>query len=107
MTRWKQTLLNHQKLSSLAQQYYNEHLQSRMLTMWRIKLRQYIRIVKQARVARRYLVMRKAWDKWVQTRRIKAAQSKTLQKYFNSESLYRHIKIFFCLTSVIQYGKWP
>ena len=84
MTHWKQTLLNRQKLSSLAQQYYDEHLQSRMLTIWRLRLRQYIRMIKQARVARRYLIMRKSWDKWVENMRIKAVQRKALRKYFDS-----------------------
>ncbi|KLO18528.1 hypothetical protein SCHPADRAFT_993424 [Schizopora paradoxa] len=83
MSHWRQTLLNRHKLSSLAQQYYDEHLQSRMLTFWRIRLRQYIRTIKQARIARRYLVMRKSWDKWVENMRVKIIQKKAMRKYFD------------------------
>lgn len=99
MSQWKQALLNRQKLSNLAQQYYDEHLQSRMLTFWRIRLRQYIRTIKQARVARRYLVMRKSWDKWVETMRVKTIQKKAMRKYFDGMTPTLPILTSFNLTS--------
>ncbi|KAL5529043.1 hypothetical protein ACEPAG_5017 [Sanghuangporus baumii] len=89
LSRWQQILLAHQTLLSQAEQYDKDILMHRSLLFWRIQLRVKLKLAKHAKVARKYLLMRNAWNRWkemVQERKreklLRFLWQKTVQKHF-------------------------
>ncbi|EJD06031.1 uncharacterized protein FOMMEDRAFT_145354 [Fomitiporia mediterranea MF3/22] len=89
LVRWRQTLLARQNLLSQARQYDHDVLIHRTLLVWRVKLRIRLKMAKHAKVARKYLLMRQAWNRWkelVEEKRreekLQVLQLKLQRKYY-------------------------
>lgn len=90
--RWHKQADRHLRLYGTAVRYDEIHLEHRMLMTWRIELRMKFRLMKQARIARHYLLIRHAWNKWkdaLEERRrqqkLHLIENKMAQKFFISE----------------------
>ncbi|KAI5122945.1 hypothetical protein M0805_006826 [Coniferiporia weirii] len=80
-SHWRQILLTHQNLYNQAARYDEDLLKHRVLLVWRVQLRVKLKMVKHAKVARKYLLTRQAWNKW----RDKLEEKKRLQRLHNLE----------------------
>ncbi|KAI0316688.1 Sfi1 spindle body protein-domain-containing protein [Amylostereum chailletii] len=65
--KWRQQYTTHQNAHTFATQYHSAQLQFKMLFAWRIALRAKLKLIRKARVAEKYFVMRRAWKGWQQS----------------------------------------
>ena len=64
LKRWHEQYTMHERVTQFATQYYEDRLLWRSLNAWRLNLHSKLRKIKQAKIARRYLLVRHAWTKW-------------------------------------------
>ncbi|KAI0748015.1 hypothetical protein C8Q80DRAFT_1104403 [Daedaleopsis nitida] len=76
LKRWREVYRSHQNAQTFAVQYHRAQLQYKMLFAWRLQLRAKLRMVKQAKVAQKYLLVRRCFKVWT----AKVAEKKRLQK---------------------------
>ncbi|KAI0646947.1 Sfi1 spindle body protein-domain-containing protein [Trametes meyenii] len=87
--KWRNAYSSHQNAHTFAVHYHKAQLQYKMLLQWRLQLRAKLRLVKQAKVARKQLLLRRclhAWKAKVITkqreRKLKEFQRRAVQQYF-------------------------
>jgi protein SFI1 len=61
---WQRAYVTHQNAASFAIHYHSALLSSRILFAWRLRLREKLKLAKQARIAERFLLMRRSWKSW-------------------------------------------
>ncbi|KAI0721662.1 hypothetical protein C8T65DRAFT_800148 [Cerioporus squamosus] len=76
LKKWRAVFQSHQNAQSFAVHYHKAQLQYKMLLAWRLQLRAKLRMVKQAKVARKHLLMRRCMRVW----REKLEDKRRLQK---------------------------
>ncbi|KAI1795981.1 hypothetical protein LXA43DRAFT_697884 [Ganoderma leucocontextum] len=64
LKRWREVYQSHQNAQSFAVHYDRERLQYQMMLTWRLQLRAHLRKAKQAKVARKYFVLRRCFHVW-------------------------------------------
>ncbi|TBU50663.1 hypothetical protein BD309DRAFT_944429 [Dichomitus squalens] len=64
LQRWRRVHQSHQNALSYAVHFDRMHLQYKMMLAWRLKLRTRLRMVKQAKIARKYLLLRRCLHMW-------------------------------------------
>lgn len=64
LTKWREVYRSHQNAQSFAIHYDKERLQYQMMLTWRLQLRAHLRKAKQAKVARKYLLLRRCFHVW-------------------------------------------
>jgi protein SFI1 len=62
---WHKRLATQQGANAFALQYANAQLQFRFLYRWRVQLRVHLKRFRQARIADKFFVVRRAWRIWV------------------------------------------
>ncbi len=62
---WHKRLATQQGAQAFAMQYARVQLQFRVLFTWRVQLRAHLKLFRQAKIAHKYFVMRRAWRVWV------------------------------------------
>ena len=62
---WHKRLATQQGAQAFAIQYARVQLQFRVLFKWRVQLRAHLKLFRQAKIAHKYFVMRRAWRFWV------------------------------------------
>ena len=67
---------SHQNALSYAVHFDRMHLQYKMMLSWRLKLRAHLRMVKQAKVVRTYLLLRRCLHLWTAKLQEKRRQKK-------------------------------
>ncbi|KAI0781045.1 hypothetical protein BD413DRAFT_462348 [Trametes elegans] len=89
LQKWRGAYSSHQNAHAFAVHYHKAQLQSKVLHTWRVQLRAKLRMVKQAKVTQRQLLMRRhflAWkDKLAERqreRKLKEFQRRIVQQYF-------------------------
>lgn len=80
LTVWKQRLMSHHNSAAFAAQYHTAQLQFRTMFTWRLQLRAMLKLQRQARLAEKFFVMRKAWKAWMQ-KRDEQRREKMLKEY--------------------------
>lgn len=80
LTVWKQRLMGHHNSAAFAAQYHTAQLQFRTMFTWRLQLRAMLKLQRQARLAEKFFVMRKAWKAWMQ-KRDEQRREKMLKEY--------------------------
>ncbi|THH32104.1 hypothetical protein EUX98_g2082 [Antrodiella citrinella] len=87
--RWRQVHATHRNANAFAVHYHSAQLSFRMLLMWRLQLRQKLKLTKQARIAEKFFVMRGAFRSWLvklaerkRERTVKEFERKVLERYF-------------------------
>lgn len=100
LSRWHHNLVGYRTRLSQAAQYDRDVLVSRALMFWRIKLRVKLKLAKNAKVARKYLLIRSAWKKWRDMAEEKKRENllklfgqRMIQKHFESMSQHRYIRL--------------
>ncbi|RPD79963.1 hypothetical protein L226DRAFT_550172 [Lentinus tigrinus ALCF2SS1-7] len=88
LKKWRAVLQSHQNAQSFAVHYHRAHLQYKMLLTWRLQLRAKLRMVKQAKAARKHLLMRRCVRIWA----AKLEEKRRLQKLkqFELKAIQRH-----------------
>ena len=76
LKKWRQVHQSHQNALSYAVHFDRMHLQYKMMLTWRLKLRAHLRMVKQAKVARKYLLLRRCLHLWTTKLQEKRRQNK-------------------------------
>ncbi|OCH95505.1 hypothetical protein OBBRIDRAFT_816423 [Obba rivulosa] len=89
LKRWHQVYTSHHNAQAFAIQYQSAQLQFKMLLAWRQQLRAKRRMLKQAKIAQKFFIMRNYWQKWAlqleERRRKKKLQEferRVVKKYF-------------------------
>ena len=92
---WHMAHTAHQNARVFAAEYHSTQLQYRMLLVWRVRLRASLKMVKQARMAHKFITARMAWTVWAnkfQERRrekaLKEFENRKLKKSFVGD--YKH-----------------
>jgi protein SFI1 len=62
---WHQRLAMQQGAHAFAVQYANVQLKFRLLYKWRVQLRAHLKLFREAKIANKFFVMRRAWRRWV------------------------------------------
>ncbi len=95
LARWRHVLQSHQNAQAYAVHYHSMHLQYKMLRVWRLQLRAKLHLVKQAKTARRQLLMRRFLRAWAskaeekkRLRKLKQFELRTTKKYFEGKCLH-------------------
>lgn len=90
---WRRRRSLHQHHFLLVKQHYAANLLSRMLFIWRLRLRAQLKWARKANMARRYFVERGAWDKWRlvlekkrRTRKVQDLEREKITKIFLSKN---------------------
>ncbi|RDX56891.1 hypothetical protein OH76DRAFT_1370055 [Lentinus brumalis] len=76
LKKWRAVFQSHQNAQSFAVHYHRAQLQYKMLLAWRLQLRAKLRMVKQSKTARKYLLTRRCIHVW----RAKLEEKRRLQK---------------------------
>jgi protein SFI1 len=50
---------------AFAVQYANVQLQFRLLFKWRVQLRAHLKLLREAKIADKFFLMRRAWRRWL------------------------------------------
>lgn len=91
LIQWHQGWLRCQTLQGRAARYDNLRSQAQMLTSWRIQLRLKLQMHKNARVLRKYLLIRDSWEMWKsnfkERRECKQLELRLKEKYLHSKCL--------------------
>ena len=94
LKRWREVLQSHQNAQAFAVHYHRAQLQYRMLLTWRLQLRAKLRLVKQAKAAQKYLVMRRCFRAWAakvqekkRLRKLKQFELRVAKRYFEGECI--------------------
>lgn len=94
---WHQVYATHRNSLSFACQYYSTQLRYKMLLEWRIHLRAKLKMIKQARLAEKFFVIRKAWRAWTERfeektreKKLKALELQRLKKRFGGMTLWHN-----------------
>ncbi|KAM5538990.1 hypothetical protein V8D89_007213 [Ganoderma adspersum] len=64
LKRWRGVYQSHQNAQSFAVHYDRQRLQYQTMLSWRLQLRAHLRKAKQAKVARKYLLLRRCFHTW-------------------------------------------
>src|SRR5712672_1368727 len=62
---WHKRFATHQGAHAFAVQYARAQLQFRVLFRWRVHLRVHLKHFRQAKIADKFFIMRRAWRIWV------------------------------------------
>ena len=62
---WHKRLATQQGANAFAVQYAHAQLQYRILYRWRVQLRAHLKLFRQAKIADKFFVVRRAWKMWV------------------------------------------
>ena len=98
---WHKRLATQQGAQAFAVQYANVQLQFRLLFKWRVRLRAHLKLFRQAKIADKFFVMRRAWRIWVDK-----AEKRAKEKRLREWNAGRAGKIF-AGTSRLQLGGSP
>jgi protein SFI1 len=86
---WRQVHASHRNALSFAVHYDSAQLRFKMLLAWRLQLRSKLKMVKQGRMAEKFLISRRAWKIWTHKLEEKQRQKKLqdlerrkMRKYF-------------------------
>lgn len=78
-----------------AAQYDEDLLMHRTLLIWRVQLRVKLKQLKHAKVARKYLLLRQAWNKWrdnleekKRLQKLHVLENKAMKKFMDSMSQF-------------------
>lgn len=87
---WYQVYRTHRNSQAFAVQYHSAQLTFKMLHMWRIQLRVRLKMIKQAKIAEKFFLMRRAWKHWVEKveeqkrqKKLKLLEQRMLLQYFD------------------------
>lgn len=90
LQRWQQVYRSHQNAQTFAAQYHTAQLQYKMLLAWRLRLRDKLRMMKQAKVAQKQLAVKRYFHQWHKNvaekqrdRKVKAFQLRVAKRYFD------------------------
>lgn len=90
LQRWRQSYASHQNAKSFAVQYHSTQLRYKMVLLWRIHLRENLRLTRMARVACQFFVTRHTWKAWgnalkarARERYVKDMEKRRLEKIFH------------------------
>ncbi|KAH9951317.1 Sfi1 spindle body protein-domain-containing protein [Amylocystis lapponica] len=90
LQKWFKVFSTHRNAQAYALQYHAARLQYKMLLTWRLQLRAKLRMIKQAKIAQKYFMMRDCLNKWhkqlVQRRlekKLREFESRLARKYFD------------------------
>ncbi|TFK54938.1 hypothetical protein OE88DRAFT_1653513 [Heliocybe sulcata] len=61
---WYQVYRTHKNSQAFSVQYHSAQLSFKMLHIWRIQLRVRLKTIKQAKIAEKFFLMRRAWRHW-------------------------------------------
>ncbi|GBE82341.1 hypothetical protein SCP_0407250 [Sparassis crispa] len=64
LQKWRQVHTTHRNAHAFAVHYRSAQLQYKMLLVWRLELRTKLRMIKQAKLANKYFVLRTFYNKW-------------------------------------------
>lgn len=79
LRKWRAVYTSHQNAQAFAVHYHSSQLQYQMLRTWRLQLRAKLKLLKQARVTEKQLVVKRAWRKWQEKSAEKDRQRKLKQ----------------------------
>ncbi|KAI0637076.1 hypothetical protein C8Q77DRAFT_1215897 [Trametes polyzona] len=87
--KWRSAYGSHQNALTFAVHYHRAQLQYKMLLAWRLRLRAKLRMVKQAKVAQKQLLLRRYLHTWKakvaerqRERKLKEFQTRVVKQYF-------------------------
>ncbi|KZT26251.1 hypothetical protein NEOLEDRAFT_1155765 [Neolentinus lepideus HHB14362 ss-1] len=87
---WYQVYRTHKNAQAFAVQYHSAQLTFKMLHIWRIQLRVRLKMIKQAKIAEKFFLMRRAWRHWHDTleeqrrqKKLKLLEQRMLLHYFD------------------------
>ena len=93
LKKWRAVFQSHQNAQAFAVHYHRAQLQYKMLLTWRLELRAKLRMVKQAKAARKYLFMRRCIRVWAakleekrRLQKLKEFDLKVVKRYFEGKS---------------------
>ncbi|KAH9946207.1 uncharacterized protein BXZ73DRAFT_86381 [Epithele typhae] len=64
LKKWRTVHRSHQNAQTFAVHYHRVQLQFKMLLQWRLQLRSKLKVIKQAKTARKYLLLRRCFHVW-------------------------------------------
>jgi protein SFI1 len=73
---WHKRLATQQGANAFALQYANAQLQFRILYRWRVQLRVHLKRFRQARIADKFFVARRAWRIWVDRAEVRGREKR-------------------------------
>ncbi len=92
LKRWRGVYQSHQNAQSFAVHYDRERLQYQMMLTWRLQLRAHLRKAKQAKIARKYLLLRRCFHVWTakveekrREKKLREFQMRKAKKVFEGE----------------------
>ncbi|KAI0831195.1 Sfi1 spindle body protein-domain-containing protein [Trametes gibbosa] len=87
--KWQTAYGSHQNALSFAVHYHRAQVQYKMLLAWRLRLRAKLRMVKQAKVAQKQLLLRRSFHTWTakvaekqRERKLQGFQRRVVTQYF-------------------------
>ncbi|KAI0361981.1 hypothetical protein OH77DRAFT_1388452 [Trametes cingulata] len=88
--KWRVAYNSHQNALTFAVHYHKAQLQYKMLLAWRLQLRAKLRLVKQAKVAQKRLLVRRCFHAWKvklaekqRERKLKEFERRVVKQYFH------------------------
>lgn len=61
---WRRVYTTHQNAAAFAVHYHSAQLNFKIMLAWRIRLREKLKLMKQAKIAEKFLLLRRAWKSW-------------------------------------------
>ena len=91
---WRQVYLSHCSALSFAVQFHSVQLRYKILLSWRIQLRMKLKLIKQAKLAEKFFIFRKAWRVWMdrfdesmREKKLRLLRKQKLKKCFHCKHL--------------------
>jgi protein SFI1 len=96
---WCRVYATHQNAAAFAVHYHSAQLSFKIMLRWRIRLRERLKMVRQAKIADKFLVLRRTWKRWKtqledakRLKKVKLWDRAKLKAAFEREYLFMKVK---------------